>query len=103
MVALSTVDQFSYTVENELGEVSNPATVTVTFDLGAVIHTHHEMIPNPVYGTDVRVAEACKDVAQGCDWSSPTTWVTGSVPDGDARVVVDGHVQIRDLKHRPAA
>ena len=36
-------------------------------------------------------------MAQGCDWSSPTTWVTGSVPDGDARVVVDGHVQIRDL------
>ena len=97
MVSLDAVDQFSYIVEDESGLASNAATVTVTFDLGAVIHTHHEMIPNPVYGTNVRVAEACKGVAQGCDWSSASTWVTGAVPDGDSRVIVDGHVRIQDL------
>ena len=97
MVALDAVDQFSYTVVDEAGLASDPATVTVTFELGAVVKTHHEMVPNPVYGSDVRIAEACKDAAQSCDWASPSTWTTGSVPDGDSLVIVDGHVQIQDL------
>ena len=97
MVALDAVDQFSYALEDEAGLVSNPATVTVTFKPGPVVHTHHEMIPNPVFNSNIRVSEACKGVTQSCDWSSASTWATGSVPDGDSRVIVDGHVQIRDL------
>ena len=97
MASVGTVTEFTYVIEDAAGQRSNPATVTLTLVPGMMVHTHHEMIPNPVYGTNVRVAEACKGVAQGCDWSSASTWVTGAVPDGDSRVIVDGHVRIQDL------
>ena len=96
MATIGAVDQFSYTLENSLGLISNPATVTVTLVPGAMVHTHHEMVPNPVYNSDFRVADACRGVSQSCQWSDPATWLTSTVPDGSSLVIVDGHVQITD-------
>lgn len=61
---------------------------------GSTVVTHHETIPNPVFGSLLRVAEQCKAVQTPCDWEANSTWTTGSPPDGDSRVIIDGFVQI---------
>ncbi|MEZ4510507.1 MAG: G8 domain-containing protein [Chloroflexota bacterium] len=63
-------------------------------DPGPVVQTHHETIPNPVYGSAQRVVAGCKGVATPCAWEAASTWTTGAVPDGSSRVIVDGVVRI---------
>lgn len=63
-------------------------------DPGPTVVTHHETIPNPVFGSLLRVAEPCKAVQTPCAWEVASTWRTGMVPDGDSRVIIDGFVQI---------
>ena len=63
---------------------------------GATFTTHHETIPNPVYNSEFRVAASCKSVAQACDWNSPSTWQTNTVPDSNSRVIINGQVQIQN-------
>ena len=63
-------------------------------DPGATVVTHHETIPNPVFGSGFRVAAACRNVAQPCAWEQPGTWTAGAVPDLASRVIVDGRVRI---------
>ncbi|MEZ4731979.1 MAG: G8 domain-containing protein [Caldilineaceae bacterium] len=65
-------------------------------DPGPTVVTHHETIPNPVYGSAQRIAVHCKGIQTPCDWADPATWSTGVLPDGDSRVIVDGNVQIND-------
>lgn len=64
---------------------------------GPTVMTHHETIPNPVFGSTFRVASSCRDIAQPCAWEDPATWTTGTVPGFDTRVIVDGAVRINDL------
>jgi len=63
---------------------------------GATIETHHESIPNPVFNSEFRVAASCKTASQACFWDNPSTWQSGTVPNDDTLVIVDGQVQIRD-------
>lgn len=63
-------------------------------DPGPVVQTHHETIPNPVFGSAQRVVAGCQGVATACAWEAASTWTTGTVPDGSSRVIVDGVVQI---------
>ena len=102
-VAVDTADEFSYTIEDDQGLVSAPGTVAVTFvqapyadPVGPVIATHHEMIPNPVYNSASRVSLECVGAANPCNWDDASAWLTGTVPDSDSLVIVDGHVQISD-------
>jgi len=91
-------DTFSYKVIDVDNGESEPATVTVVIvqsGPGPLINTHHEMIPNPVHNSNFRVAAACRTSV--CFWDSPNTWVTGTTPDSDSLVIVDGQVRIRDL------
>ena len=91
-------DTFSYKVIDVDNGESAPATVTVVIvqsGPGPLINTHHEMIPNPVHNSNFRVAAACRTSV--CFWDSPNTWVTGTTPDSDSLVIVDGQVRIRDL------
>ena len=62
---------------------------------GETVETHHEIIPNPVHGSDFAVSAQCQAAAQACDWDNPSTWQTGSVPGPNTRVIVDGKVEIR--------
>lgn len=63
-------------------------------DPGPTVVTHHETIPNPVFGSLLRVAEPCKAVQTPCAWEANSTWTTGTLPDSDSRVIIDGFVQI---------
>lgn len=65
-------------------------------DPGPTVVTHHETIPNPVFGSLLRVAEPCKAAPTPCAWEANSTWTTGSPPDGDSRVIIDGFVQINE-------
>jgi len=65
-------------------------------DPGPTVVTHHETIPNPVYGSAQRVADQCRAVQTPCAWDEPATWSTGALPDSDSQVIVDGNVQIND-------
>src|SRR4051812_11350068 len=65
-------------------------------DPGATVVTHHEMIPNPLFGSTHRVAAVCKGVSSPCSWESPGTWSTNVVPDLNTKVIVDGNVQIHN-------
>lgn len=61
---------------------------------GSTVMTHHETIPNPVFDSLLRVAEPCKGVQTPCAWEADSTWRTGTVPDSNSRVIIDGFVQI---------
>jgi hypothetical protein len=61
---------------------------------GATVVTHHETIPNPVFGSTFRVSESCKNVPCPCAWESPTTWTAGVIPDANTQVIIDGNVRI---------
>lgn len=61
---------------------------------GATVVTHHETIPNPVFGSTFRVAPACQRIKLACGWESAATWTAGAVPDANTRVIVDGAVRI---------
>lgn len=61
---------------------------------GEYIVTHHETIPNPVYNSGFRVAVGCQSAE--CYWDNPSTWQTGTVPNSNSRVIVDGNVKIRN-------
>lgn len=63
-------------------------------DPGPTVVTHHETIPNPVFGSLWRVADECKAVQTPCAWEADSTWTTGTRPDSDSRVIIDGFVQI---------
>ncbi|MCB9156666.1 MAG: G8 domain-containing protein [Caldilineaceae bacterium] len=63
---------------------------------GPTVVTQHETIPNPVFGSTLRVAEVCKGVAEPCAWDAAATWTAGAPPDADSLVIVDGAVQIND-------
>ena len=49
------------------------ATAAAQSEPGATVVTHHETIPNPVFGSSFRVAAACKQVLLPCDWGQPDT------------------------------
>ncbi|MEZ4664491.1 MAG: G8 domain-containing protein [Caldilineaceae bacterium] len=72
------------------------AAIRAQSDPGPTVVTPHETIPNPVFGSALRVAEACKAVAEPCAWEAAATWTTGAPPDADSLVIVDGAVQIND-------
>lgn len=61
---------------------------------GATVATHHETIPNPVYNSTFRVASSCKTALSPCAWENPSTWVAGTPPDGNTKVIIDGNVSI---------
>lgn len=63
---------------------------------GATVVTHHETIPNPVFGSNFRVADGCKNTLTPCPWEEATTWATGAPPDADTHVIIDGNVQINE-------
>ncbi|MEM7112446.1 MAG: G8 domain-containing protein [Chloroflexota bacterium] len=63
-------------------------------DPGETVTTHHETIPNPVFGSNHRVAEACQEATAPCAWEAASTWTTGTVPTESSRVIVDGVVVI---------
>ena len=63
-------------------------------DPGPTVVTHQETIPNPVFGSSLRVADQCKAVQTPCAWEANSTWRTGTIPDSDSRVIIDGFVQI---------
>ena len=65
---------------------------------GAVVETHHETIPNPVFESGFSVAARCQTDGQACDWDDAGTWITGSVPGRDSLVIIDGNVQIRSQR-----
>ena len=69
---------------------------TAQTDPGPVIITHHESIPNPVYGSGFRVAPSCQNATQPCQWDDPDTWALQTVPNADSLVIIDGYVEIRD-------
>jgi hypothetical protein len=61
---------------------------------GATVVTHHETIPNPVFGSAFRVAAACKGTATPCPWENAATWAQGVTPSPNSLVIVDGRVRI---------
>lgn len=61
-------------------------------DPGVTVKTHHETIPNPVFGSSLRVSQACHNTQ--CVWESASTWTTGTVPNLNSRVIIDGPVLI---------
>ncbi|MCB0062335.1 MAG: G8 domain-containing protein, partial [Caldilineaceae bacterium] len=63
---------------------------------GALVITHHESIPNPVFGSALRVAASCKAVSTPCPWERATTWLGNAIPTAESKVIVDGNVQIND-------
>lgn len=62
---------------------------------GATVDTHHEVVPNPVHGSDFSVDPTCQNVELPCAWNDATTWLRGSIPAAGTRVIIDGHVSIR--------
>lgn len=76
--------------------IAGPQSAEAQDGPGATIDTHHESIPNPVFGSDVRVAPSCQAPAEPCDWNDSATWLTSAVPAPDSLVIIDGHVEIRD-------
>ena len=73
----------------------NAGMVAAQGEPGPTVTTHHETIPNPVFGSAFRVASACRGAAAPCAWEDAATWSAGTVPDLDTRVIVDGVVTIR--------
>jgi hypothetical protein len=75
--------------------LSNPAWAQA--EPGATVQTHHETVPNPVFGSSFRVSPSCQGISAPCAWDSPGTWTAGSVPSLSTRVIIDGNVRIRTL------
>ncbi len=88
-------DTFSYSITDAAGSYLEEATVTVNILPGSMIHSHHEMVPNPVHGSAFSVSPDCKDAASPCNWDQSSTWLSGTIPDSQSLVIVDGDVQIR--------
>jgi hypothetical protein len=75
----------------------NARVVEAQGEPGSTIATHHETIPNPVFGSAFRVAAACRGAADPCAWEDGATWMAGAAPDLDTGVIVDGEVRIDGL------
>ena len=88
-------DTFDYSITDASGTYEETATVTVSILPGSVIHSHHEMVPNPVHGSAFSVALDCKGAVSPCNWDQSSTWLSGTIPDSQSLVIVDGNVQIR--------
>lgn len=74
--------------------VGSAGTAAAQSDPGATVVTHHETIPNPVFGSSLRVAPACRYVVEPCAWEQPSTWTGAVVPGLGGRVIVDANVRI---------
>ncbi len=94
LLLLCTIAAITFAIYKPWNQWSLPA--LAQSDPGPVVITHHETIPNPVYGSTERVTETCKEVTTPCAWEAPTTWHTGLLPTADSKVIIDGNVQIND-------
>ncbi|HRW10272.1 MAG TPA: hypothetical protein P5121_34450, partial [Caldilineaceae bacterium] len=65
-----------------------PLPVHAQDDPGPTVVTHHETIPNPVFGSALRVADGCKAVVTPCAWAAASTWREGRVPDAADKVII---------------
>lgn len=74
--------------------VAHAAEAQTPPDPGATVVTHHETIPNPVFGSTHRVAAACRAPASPCAWELGSTWTSGVAPGASTRAIVDGVVAV---------
>jgi|GEM_PF-3004437 len=93
---LQPTSQLQLEAQLQLGSQSQPVDTATgtTSPPGATVETHHEVIPNPVHGSEFTVAPQCQASDQPCEWGDAATWLAGLVPQEGTRVIVDGHVQI---------
>ena len=64
---------------------------------GQFVELPTERVPNPVHGSDFRVAASCRAAAQPCSWDASSTWSNSRVPGAGTNVVIDGNVQITSM------
>ncbi|MEZ4676710.1 MAG: G8 domain-containing protein [Caldilineaceae bacterium] len=95
LIALSLLSSFALQLFGTDHAVFLP--IYAQSDPGPTVVTHHETIPNPVFGAAQRVVSHCKDATAPCAWEATSTWSTGTLPDATANVIIDGIVQINEI------